>query len=190
MGWGFTLAVKWLTIGVQFLFMFEKSDLHLETGVDNQILRTVSKPVAKIDKDLVKFVEEMKVAMVEEQGIGLAAPQVGRNIRVIIVRLDADQKKWRDIGMINPEIISFSEEKVLGQEGCLSIPGFFDEVERSKEIIVKFLDVKGNEQLLRLENLDARVVQHEVDHLDGILFVDRIEEQNKGRKPDMIAGAL
>lgn len=158
--------------------------------MDNQILRTVSKPVAKVDKDLVKFVDKMKIAMEEEKGIGLAAPQVGRNIRVIVVRLDAEEKKFRDIGMINPEIIHFSEEKVLGQEGCLSIPGFFDEVERSKDIIVKFLDIKGNEHILRLEDLNARVVQHEVDHLDGILFVDRLEEQNKGKKPDMIAGAL
>lgn len=173
-----------------WLFMYEKSELNLETGVDNQILRTVSKPVSKVDKDLLKFVEKMKMAMEAEKGIGLAAPQVGKNIRVIIVRLDAESKKFHDIGMINPEIIFFSEEKVLGQEGCLSIPGFFDEVERSKEVIVKFLDVKGKEQVLRLENLDARVVQHEVDHLDGILFVDRLQEQNKGKKPDMIAGAL
>ncbi len=170
--------------------MFEKSELHLETGVDNEILRTVSKPVPKIDKAIVKFVDKMKISMVEEQGIGLAAPQVGKNIRVIIVRLDADKKKFSDIGMINPEIIFFSEETVLGEEGCLSVPGFFDEVERSKEIIVKFLDVKNKEQGLRLENLNARVVQHEIDHLDGILFVDRIKEQNKGKKPDMIAGAL
>lgn len=170
--------------------MFEKSDLNLETGVDNAILRAVSKPVLKVDKNLLKFIEKMKIAMEEERGIGLAAPQVGKSIRVIVVRLDAEKKKFRDIGMINPQIIHFSEETVLGQEGCLSIPGFFDEVERSKNIIVKFLDVKGKEQILRLEDLDARVVQHEVDHLDGILFVDRLEEQNKGKKPDMIAGAL
>lgn len=170
--------------------MTDRSKLKLETGVDNTILRAISKKVSKVDKELISFIEEMKISMVAEHGIGLAAPQVGKNIRVIVVRLGAERKSYRDLGMINPEIIHFSEEQVLGQEGCLSIPGFFDEVDRSKEIIVKFLDIKGKDQILRLEDLDARVVQHEIDHLNGILFVDRIEGENSGQKASMIAGAL
>lgn len=163
--------------------------LELETGVDNEVLRKVSKPVSGVTKKLTKFVEDMKVAMVEENGIGLAAPQVGHNIRVIVVQLDCESKNPRNLGMINPQITYFSEEKVLGQEGCLSIPNFFDNVTRSKEIVVKFLDSKGRGQMLRLENLNARVVQHEIDHLDGILFVDRVEEE-KGQKVTIEAGAL
>lgn len=164
--------------------------LILETGVDNEILRKVSTPVDKVDKHIAQFIEDMKVSMHDEKGIGLAAPQVGHNIRVIVVMLDCQSKNPSVLGMVNPEITYFSEEKEYGEEGCLSVPGFFDNVWRSKEVIVKYLDQKGREQMLRLEGLNARVVQHEIDHLNGILFVDRLDEGPQNGEVRMEAGAL
>lgn len=151
--------------------------LKLQTGTQNQILRTISKPVKKIDKALVKFIEDMKETMDKENGIGLAAPQVGQNIRVIVAKFNHGTKQEINIGMINPEIISSSAEMEIDEEGCLSVPKKFDKVARSKSVVMKYLDVKGKEVMLKLTGLPARIIQHEIDHIDGILFVDKIVEE-------------
>jgi peptide deformylase len=155
------------------------SKLKIQTGVDNAILREISKPIKKIDKAVLKLISDMKETMVASVGVGLAAPQVGKNIRLILVILNVETDQQRMIPMINPEIIFQSVETCFGEEGCLSVPKVFQQVRRFQEIKVKFLSAENYEQMLKLSDYNARVVQHEIDHLDGILFVDRIEKTNK-----------
>lgn len=142
--------------------------LKLELGKDNPILRKKSKPIKSIDKKLKKFIKDMIATMHEAKGVGIAAPQVGVNDRLCIVTLN-DKKV---VPMINPEIIYKSDEKEWGEEGCLSLPKEFGDVERSKEITVTYLDESENQITLKLKDFNARVVQHEIDHLDGVLFID------------------
>jgi len=151
--------------------------LKIETGTDNEILRQVAKPVKKVDKTILKLIQDMKETMDKSNGVGLAAPQVGQSIRVIVTKFNHDTKQEINVGMVNPQIVFRSETTEIGEEGCLSVPGQYDNVLRSKEIIVKFLDEKGREMMLKLQDLSARIVQHEIDHLDGILFIDKIVEE-------------
>ncbi len=150
--------------------------LKVQTGVENKVLRDVSVPVETLDAELATFMRNMRETMIAEKGVGLAAPQVGRNIRAIVVMLNIDTPEQVVLPMINPEIVFKSVETECGEEGCLSIPGKFDQVRRFKDITVKFLSLAGEEQLMKLSGFNARVVQHEIDHLDGVLFVDRIEK--------------
>lgn len=122
--------------------------------------------------------------MLSQNGVGLAAPQVGHNIRIIIVRFNPGKPEQMIIPMLNPEILHFSEEKYEDEEGCLSIPDIWGIVERPKEIIVSFLTAKGAPQTLKLSDLNARIIQHELDHLDGILFVDRAKSTRKKTKEE------
>lgn len=162
------------------------SILKIEKGKDNKILRTKSKPVAKIDKKIKKLVSDMLDTLNDEKGFGLAAPQVGENVRILLARFNNETDHEMIVMLVNPEIIYESEEMVIGEEGCLSLPGIYKPVNRHKLIRVKFLDIKGNKQILELEDLNARIVQHEIDHLDGVLFIDRVEEGTKkilGQEP-------
>ncbi len=151
--------------------------LPIEKGGDNKILRAVSASLKKVDKKLWKFLDDMKETMVDAEGIGLAAPQVSQNIRVVICRFNNSTPHEIIVEMINPEIIEMSDEITVREEGCLSLPGKFDDVWRSKALTIRFLDRKGKEQVLKLKGLSARIVQHEVDHIDGMLYIDRIKEQ-------------
>lgn len=112
-------------------------------------------------------------------GVGLAAPQVGINKRLIVVSLmkDYEDENYRTIAMINPEIIEHSSETCIDTEGCLSVPGESGEVTRYNWVKVTFLDPEGRKYAMKLENLAARIVQHEIDHLDGVLFTDKVEEK-------------
>lgn len=152
--------------------------LEIQTGEDNEILRTKSEPITQVDKKLGKFLDDMEETMLKKDGIGLAAPQVGRNIRVIVCALNPGTPEQKVTEMINPEITSRGGGMETGEEGCLSLPGIFDNVERHKEITVKFLDRKGQETVLNLSDLNARIIQHEVDHIDGILFIDRVKKDS------------
>jgi len=149
--------------------------LHVETGEDNKILRTKSQVVKEITKKTQKFIKDMEKSMKNEKGVGLAAPQVGVNERIIVVLLN--EKKI--ISMINPEITYCSEETSIDEEGCLSLPGIWGNVERSKDITVKFLTPKGDKVAMKLKNFNARIIQHEIDHLNGILFTDHLEEDER-----------
>lgn len=151
--------------------------LKIETGTQNEILRKVAAPVRKIDKEITKLIQNMEITMEENSGCGLAAPQVGVSRRVIVVLLNQQTDQEVILPMINPEIIFHSESTYIDTEGCLSVPDYFDEVSRYEDIIVKFLDKKGREQTLKLSDLNARVVQHEIDHLNGVLFVDKVVEK-------------
>lgn len=136
------------------------------------ILREVSRPVPKITPNIHKLLDDMAETMYHAQGVGLAAPQIGILKRVIV--LDPADGETGLIEMINPEILEKSG-RVLGAEGCLSIPGIQGEVYRYEKIRVKGLDRHGNELVMDAEGWLARIFQHEIDHLDGILFTDKAE---------------
>ncbi|MFA6024015.1 MAG: peptide deformylase [Candidatus Gracilibacteria bacterium] len=157
----------------------------VEKGTDNTILRTVSTPIRQITADIRKFADEMTKTMWKENGVGIAAPQCGRNIRMAIVRLNPGEKNEIIFPIINPEILERSEETEEGEEGCLSLPGVWGKVLRASRLTVSYKNLKNQEQTLVLEHFNARIIQHEVDHLDGVLFIDRafeIEEKKRGKK--------
>jgi peptide deformylase len=149
--------------------------LQIEKGSENKILRADCEKVKKIDKKLFKFLDDMRATMYAAQGVGLAAPQVGVNIRAVICRFNYDTDHETVVEMINPEILSKTDELLVMEEGCLSIPGKYDEVARHGSLTVKFTDRKGREQVLKLKGFNARIVQHEVDHIHGTLYVDKVE---------------
>lgn len=140
----------------------------------NEILR---RPSAPIDKERLKYgsfqalVSDMAETMLVKDGIGLAAPQVGHNLRLIVVNT-----KDGVMPMINPLITKKSLSKDWDEEGCLSVPNTFGDVKRPKKIRVKFLQADGSPKHIEAEGLLARVIQHEIDHLDGILFIDKAKK--------------
>lgn len=152
--------------------------LQLEFGENNPILRAVSEIIKPNELSLYKWLAEAMVKHIKNPkngGVGLAAPQIGVNKRLIAVSLmkDYEDENFRTIAMINPIITKKSDEKCTDKEWCLSLPGLTWPVERPKSITVEFLDIAGRKFQLNLSNLAARIVQHEIDHLDGILFVDK-----------------
>jgi len=150
--------------------------MKIEVGVHNPILRKVSTEVKKFDSSLKKFVKDMKVALKKANGLGLAAPQIGHNVRVFLMVLDYESSKQKVIAVINPKIKSFSTETYIEEEGCLSIPGVYAKVERPKAVEVSFRDENNIQYNMKLSDLNAREFQHEYDHLDGVLFVDKLAE--------------
>ncbi len=139
-------------------------------------LRTLSAPVEKIDSEVRKLVEDMFETMYDAPGIGLAAIQVGVQRRVITIDVARDGENKKPIALINPEIIAASEETSVYSEGCLSIPEYYEEVERPAKVAVRFLDVEGKTREVEAEGLFATCVQHEIDHLNGVLFIDHISK--------------
>lgn len=141
--------------------------LPIITGSDTEVLRTKTKPVAKVTKEIKKLIKDMYDTVQKAEGLGIAAPQVNASLRLCLANINGKMTP-----LINPEILWKSEETSVMEEGCLSLPNQNVDVERAVEMSVRFLTEKGQEQELRLHDLDARVVQHEVDHLDGVLIVD------------------
>ncbi len=156
--------------------------IKVETGRKNEILRTISKPVEKITKELKHFALDMIEAMQAENGVGLAAPQAGRNIRMIVCKFNPGEKSELTMVMVNPEIIELEDEVEKDEEGCLSLPGEWGMVERSTGVAVRFQNIKGQEQTLEFFDFNARIVLHEIDHLNGILFVDLATDMREGDK--------
>lgn len=136
----------------------------------DECLTEVSKPVEAITDDIKELIAEMKVKMVEWQGIGLAAPQVGYNLRILVMMTGAGHIE----AMINPRISWTSPERVKMEEGCLSIPGQTQWVERPSKVRVKFQTEEGEYKYWCLHKMDARVLLHEYDHLEGILMTDKL----------------
>jgi peptide deformylase len=144
------------------------------------VLRRKAHAVTKFDKNLHTLIDDMVETMREAPGVGLAAPQIGLSERIIVIEYfereedeekeDAPKKVW---AILNPEIIRSSEEKVMGVEGCLSIPGLVGEVERHASVQVKGLNRHGKPMKIKAAGWLARIFQHEIDHLNGILFTDR-----------------
>ncbi len=142
------------------------------------VLRRKAKKITTLDKDLQVLVQDMIETMREAPGVGLAAPQIGESIRLIVVEFgdEEDESKPKKLYVvINPEIVQASNEMVMGVEGCLSVPGLIGEVERHERIIVKGLNRFGKPTKHKLSGWTARIFQHEMDHLDGIVFPDRAE---------------
>src|SRR5687768_16445814 len=136
------------------------------------VLRAKAAPVAQISEETRQLIRDMFETMYAEEGVGLAAPQVGISERIIVI--DPQQDDLPAFALINPEILDMSKETEKGEEGCLSIPGLRDIVERAYKIVVRGTTETGEIREMELLGLPARIIQHEVDHLDGILFFDRL----------------
>ena len=143
------------------------------------ILRKTSEPVEKIDKKIKNLMDDMLETMYAAPGIGLAAVQIGILKRIIVIDLAKEGEKKKPIFIVNPEIISKSSDLVSYEEGCLSIPNQFAEVERPNTCKIKFLDYEGNKKELEAKGLLATCIQHEIDHLNGILFIDYLSKLKK-----------
>jgi len=140
-------------------------------------LRIKAKELKFIDKEINLILGEMKELMYEADGIGLAATQVGIHLRIFT--FDISEEKNSPQVAINPKIISKSQEKIEFEEGCLSIPGLRLPIKRAKKIVVKWLDEKGNEYQKEIENLESVLFQHEIDHLDGKLIIDKLPQEER-----------
>ncbi|OVE75156.1 peptide deformylase [bacterium E08(2017)] len=150
------------------------------------ILREKSVPVAEIDEEIVQLAEDMVVTMRDNNGAGLAAQQIGRTERICIIDItdevteddDVDEHLEMPLVLINPEIVEREGEQI-GQEGCLSFPEVFINVARSEKVTVVFKNLEGEDQRITVRGLVARAVQHELDHLDGVLLVDHMTPVQK-----------
>ena len=143
----------------------------------NKILKQISKPVERFDKELHKLLDDMNDTMLAKNGVGLAAIQVAVPIRALIINIgdeEGNQTKDTLIEVINPEFLTY-EGSIKDTEGCLSVPDYFDEVERYEKVKVKFFDRFGNEKIMDANGLLSVAFQHETDHLDGHLFVERLD---------------
>ena len=139
---------------------------------NENVLRLKSREVKEITPEVKEFVLAMAEIMKENQGIGLAAPQVGASKRIITVQLDL--RKLKIIGLINPKILKKSSETETEEEGCLSFPGIYLEIKRAREVEVEALNIEGKKIKIKAKGILARVFQHEIDHLNGILFFNRL----------------
>jgi len=152
----------------------------IQTWIDNKILRTKSKEIDKINSDILEFSEILMELMYEYDWVGLAAPQIWKNIRMLAITFWKENKKWSErIGeeiMINPQIVEKSQEILVSEEACLSVPDVIWKVKRHQNIVVEYLDILGRKKKKKLKNYNAFIVQHEIDHLDAILFVDKLIE--------------
>lgn len=138
------------------------------------VLKTKCDPIERIDDEVRALMDDMLHTMYEAEGIGLAAPQIAINKRLLVLDVEQGKDGERDTPMIfaNPEIIWSSEEPNIYNEGCLSIPTHYAEIERPKIVRVKYLDRDGKHQEIEADGLLATCLQHEIDHLDGVLFID------------------
>jgi len=148
-------------------------------------LRQKSKPVNKVDKKILSLITDMEetlIAQEDPEGIGLAAPQIGKNLRIFVMKPKDTTKV-----VINPKILSVQKEQKKDKgkkrkkimEGCLSLPHFYGPISRAKEVKLKYLNTKGEEVVETFLGLDAQIVLHEIDHLEGVLFVDHLLKQKK-----------
>ncbi len=145
----------------------------------NNTLRKKSLPVEKIDKDLQILMDDMLETMYAAPGIGLAAIQVGVPKRVIVLDIAKKEEPKQPMYFVNPEIIEKSQNNSSYEEGCLSVPGQFAEIERPDRCHIKYLDYYGKIQQIKAEGMLATCIQHEMDHLEGILFIDHLSKLKK-----------
>ncbi|MDB9799427.1 peptide deformylase [Pelagibacteraceae bacterium] len=150
------------------------------------VLRTKCKPIEKIDKKIRSLMDDMLETMYHAPGIGLAAIQIGVLKRAVVIDLSKNSEKKEPLYLINPEIIFISEKKITYEEGCLSIPEHYAEIKRPEECHIKYVDYSGKLKTLKAKGLLATCIQHEIDHLNGILFIDYLSKLKK----DMIIKKL
>ena len=160
----------------------------------NIILRKKSVTLEKVDDDLRELMDDMLETMYAAPGIGLAGVQVGVLKRLIVIDVSGDKEKKNPLFLVNPEIIFKSNDTSVYEEGCLSLPGHFAEIERPAECQIKYVDYNGKKKEMKANGLLATCIQHEVDHLNGILFIDYLSKLKKSmilkklskNKPDRI----
>ena len=145
----------------------------------NTVLRQKSQPVDKVDDLTRKLMDDMLETMYLAPGIGLAAIQIGVPKRIIVLDISKDPEKKEPMYFVNPVIVSTSKNNITYEEGCLSVPGQFAEIDRPDRCHVKYLDYNGNQKELKSEGLLATCIQHEIDHLEGILFIDYLSNLKK-----------
>ena len=142
----------------------------------NKLLRQISKPVKSVGQNEQRLMDDMLETMYEANGIGLAAIQVGVPKRIIVMDICKEKNKKEPLYFVNPIIKNKNPLKATYEEGCLSVPNQFAEIDRPSKCDVEYLDYKGNKQLLKAEGLLATCIQHEMDHLEGILFIDYLSK--------------
>ncbi|PLP57261.1 peptide deformylase [Mesorhizobium loti] len=140
------------------------------------ILRQVSKPVERVDEPLLKLADDMLETMYDAPGIGLAAIQIGEPLRMLVIDLAKEGEPPAPHVFINPDVLQSGTERSVYEEGCLSIPDYYAEVERPATVRVRYLDREGRLQEMQAEGLMATCLQHEIDHLNGVLFIDHISK--------------
>ena len=150
------------------------------------ILRKKSIPLEQVDDSVKKLMDDMLATMYQAPGIGLAAIQVGILKRIVVIDISKEKEKKDPLFLVNPQIINRSKETSIYEEGCLSLPGQFAEIERPSDCLIKYVDYNGKEKELQASGLLATCIQHEVDHLNGILFIDYLSKLKK----DMIIKKL
>ncbi|MEW6453716.1 MAG: peptide deformylase [Pseudomonadota bacterium] len=144
-------------------------------------LRLVSKPVEKVDAATKKLVEDMFETMYDAPGIGLAAIQIGEAKRVVTIDVSKEDDEEHRQVFINPEIVAKTEDTNVHEEGCLSIPEYYEEVTRPAGVTVRYMDIDGKQQQIEATGLLATCLQHEIDHLNGVLFIDHISKLKRDR---------
>jgi len=144
-------------------------------------LRLISKPLERVDDSVRKLLDDMVETMHEAPGIGLAAIQVAEALRLVVVDLAKKDEPPQPMQFINPEIVWSADDRSVYEEGCLSIPEYYEEVERPASVRTRFVDRDGKQQEIVAEGLLATVLQHEIDHLDGVLFIDHISKLKRDR---------
>lgn len=154
----------------EFKYLYARNDERPVVKIPDPVLRAKAKVVLKLGKKQLLLIEELMRVMRQANGVGLAAPQVGILQRVIVVAPDG----MKPTAMINPRVVK-AEGEFVGQEGCLSIPGLYGDVTRPEYVEIEALDRRGREVVYELEGMPAKVAQHEIDHLDGVLFIDKVE---------------
>ena len=141
-------------------------------------LRKKSQTVEKIDKKILKLLDDLADTMYNAPGVGLAAPQVGEHVRVIVVDISTKEEDNDLLELINPQITD-SSGKQISEEGCLSIPGYYGNITRKKSVTVEAVNRSGEKYIIEAEDVLSRVLQHEIDHLDGVLFFDKMPKLKK-----------
>jgi peptide deformylase len=145
--------------------------------VPEPVLRQKSKRVSNIDGSIRQLASDMIETMHATSGVGLAAPQVGISLRVIVIGMPEEE----DFTLVNPEIVRRTGERLV-TEGCLSVPGYYGEIKRSQRVTVKGKDLGGKEVRIRAEELLAQALEHEIDHLNGVLYIDHLESSDRLHK--------
>ena len=153
----------------EFKYLYVQNAERPVVKIPDPVLRKVCQPVPKLDKKVNEFIDEMIAALKKANGVGIAAPQMGKALRLIIIAPHG----MKPTALLNP-VLSGHEGEIIGEEGCLSIPGFRENVARAATVVVEGKDLEGNDVRLEAQELMSRAFQHEIDHLDGILFLQHL----------------
>jgi len=154
-------------------------NLRIRHFPEDSVLRQKAKRVSVIDSSIQRLIDDMIETMQQAKGIGLAAPQVGVPLRVIVIQVPGEQP----VVIINPEIVEHTDEQEV-TEGCLSVPGYIGEIKRAAQVTVKGRDRQGKRIKIKADGLMAEALEHEIDHLNGILYIDHLESQDKLHQVD------